>query len=239
MDRLHTYRSNRAFDATREPRGDSKRIPRSRSKQMFVVQKHDASRLHYDFRLGMEGVLKSWAVPKGIPLDKGERRLAREVEDPPLEYGDFEGIIPEGNHGAGTVQLWDHGKYEVTGDPPEKGLRQGKLSIVLHGKKLKGHWTLLRLPRENESQKAWLLIKTVESLHGLSARKANPGSSDHEAGERSFGNFCLSVSTRSKRSPLLLTRSSTAAGEKLNWSRSFALNPVSSSLHVRGVETEG
>lgn len=173
MDRLETYRSKRAFDATREPRGDSKRIARSRSQQTFVVQKHDASRLHYDFRLGMEGVLKSWAVPKGFPLDKGQRHLAREAEDHPVEYGDFEGNIPDGHYGAGTVQLWDHGKYEVTGDPPEKGWRKGKLSLVLHGKKLKGHWTLLRLPRENESQKSWLLIKTVESLHGLSPRKAN------------------------------------------------------------------
>jgi bifunctional non-homologous end joining protein LigD len=170
---LQEYRARRNFDETREPSGASRQIQRLGSRQTFVVQKHDASRLHYDFRLRMGGVLKSWAIPKGIPTDQGERRLAKEVEDHPVEYGKFEGVIPAGNYGAGTVQLWDHGKYEMTGDSPAAGWRKGKLSFVLHGKKLKGHWTLVRLRRDNESDKSWLLIKTVESLHGLSAKEAN------------------------------------------------------------------
>lgn len=174
IDQLQTYRAKRDFGRSAEPRGTSRASARSPQEHPFVVQKHDASRLHYDFRLGMEGVLRSWAVPKGIPVDKGERRLAKEVEDHPLEYGNFEGVIPEGNYGAGTVQLWDQGNYEVTGDSPEAAWRKGKLSLVLHGKKLKGHWALIRMHLQNEpDSKSWLLIKTVESLRGLSAKEAN------------------------------------------------------------------
>jgi len=112
----------------------------------------------------MNGVLKSWAVPKGIPLDKGEARLAMEVEDHPIEYGSFEGIIPPGNYGAGPVQLWDRGKYEAADVDPAKALRKGKLSFILHGKKLKGHWTLVRTRREDVTRDSWLLIKTGENV---------------------------------------------------------------------------
>src|SRR5436190_12879690 len=112
---------------------------------MFVVQKHDATRLHYDFRLEMAGVLKSWAVPKGFPTKKGDRRLAVEVEDHPFEYADFEGTIPAGNYGAGTVMVWDIGYYEVFGTEPLDALSEGKLHLKLKGKKLKGEWTLVRM----------------------------------------------------------------------------------------------
>src|ERR1700743_3672691 len=111
---LREYKKKRDFGITAEPEGRPGKEPQGRS---FVVQKHDASRLHYDFRLEMEGVLKSWAVPKGFSAEHGERRLAVHVEDHPLDYADFEGIIPQGQYGGGTVMVWDFGHYEPVGDP--------------------------------------------------------------------------------------------------------------------------
>jgi bifunctional non-homologous end joining protein LigD len=138
---------------------------------IFAVQKHAATRLHYDFRLEMGGVLKSWAVPKGVPTTKGDKRLAMQVEDHPLEYGSFEGAIPPGNYGAGTVMLWDTGTYEVLDDGPETALRKGKLVVRLIGHKLKGQWTLVRMRHSAEgSDKTWLLIKTGEEIRPIGAR---------------------------------------------------------------------
>ena len=131
---LKEYRSKRDFRRTREPRGKSRL---RRGGRQFVVQKHDASHLHYDFRLELDGVLKSWAVPKGPSLNPAEKRLAIEVEDHPLEYGGFEGTIPEHEYGGGTVMLWDRGQWEPIGDPAE-GLRSGHLKFNLHGEKLQG-----------------------------------------------------------------------------------------------------
>jgi bifunctional non-homologous end joining protein LigD len=165
---LKTYKEKRDFAQTREPTGGVRKKSGKPRSLKFAVQKHDASHLHYDFRLEMNGVLKSWAVPKGIPLDKGEPRLAMEVEDHPVEYGRFEGVIPPGNYGAGTVQLWDRGKYEVTEGTPIAAWRKGKLSFILHGKKLKGHWTLVRTRREDGAKNSWLLIKTAENVPLLS-----------------------------------------------------------------------
>lgn len=136
----------------------------------FVIQKHAARRLHYDFRLEMEGVLKSWAVPKNIPTHRGEKRLAVQVEDHPLEYGSFEGVIPPGNYGAGAVMVWDQGTYVVAGKEPTAALREGKLPLVLTGNKLNGEWTLLRLRRPTSGDNAWLLIKTGETVRPISAR---------------------------------------------------------------------
>ena len=164
---LERYKAKRDFSRTREPAGKARPRP-AKSAPPFVVQKHAARRLHYDFRLEMGGVLKSWAVPKGFPTEKGERRLAVEVEDHPLEYGGFEGIIPPGNYGAGTVLLWDRGVYEVEGEPLE-ALANGKLNLLLRGKKLNGHWALVRMRSQDESI-PWLLIKTGETIKKISRR---------------------------------------------------------------------
>jgi len=169
---LKEYKARRNFRRTAEPAGETPHR-RANGAAMFVVQKHDATRLHYDFRLEMDGVLKSWAVPKGFPTKRGDRRLAVQVEDHPIEYGGFEGAIPEGSYGAGTVMLWDAGTYEVSGNDPSRALRQGKLHLILHGKKLKGEWTLVRMrPREGEDadKPQWLLLKSGSDIPPISKR---------------------------------------------------------------------
>lgn len=159
---LSEYRKKRSFNRTPEPKGGKS----SGRKLHFVVQKHAASRLHYDFRLELDGVLKSWAIPKGPSLNPSDKRLAMLVEDHPYDYKDFEGIIPEGNYGAGTVIVWDRGTYEpveaVKGKAAQekillKGFREGSLKFRLHGQKLEGEFVLVRTPRRAEN--AWLLIK--------------------------------------------------------------------------------
>jgi bifunctional non-homologous end joining protein LigD len=158
MAKLAAYRAKRDFTKTAEPAGKASR----RRGASFVVQKHDASRLHYDLRLELDGVLKSWAVAKGPSLVKGEKRLAVRVEDHPLEYGDFEGTIPEGQYGGGTVLLWDRGTWEPEGDAHE-ALEKGRLSFRLNGEKLKGTWHLVRMAkRPRERQESWLLIKAED-----------------------------------------------------------------------------
>src|SRR5215831_8560589 len=169
---LKEYKQKRDFHRTKEPAGRAGEI-RNSKKPMFVVQKHAASHLHYDFRLEMEGVLKSWAVPKGFPTKRGDRRLAVQVEDHPIEYGGFEGTIPQGSYGAGTVMLWDSGHYEVSGDDPFRALRRGKLHLTLRGKKLKGEWTLVCMrPREekDEEKPQWLLLKSGGDIPPISKR---------------------------------------------------------------------
>ncbi|HET8713774.1 MAG TPA: DNA ligase D [Gemmatimonadales bacterium] len=153
-DALSTYRAKRAFDQTPEPGG---LVPKPGPKQggLLIVHMHDATRLHWDLRLEMDGVLKSWAVPKGPSANPADKRLAVKVEDHPLEYGDFEGVIPEGNYGAGTVIVWDRGIWEPLEDPHE-GLQKGKLLFNLKGYKLHGRWTLIKLKK---TEKEWLLIK--------------------------------------------------------------------------------
>src|SRR6266480_1899211 len=166
---LAEYKAKRDFRKTAEPKG-GKPLPKAvRGASRFVIQKHDARRLHYDFRLQMKGVLKSWAVPKGLPWKRAEKHLAVEVEDHPIEYEDFEGIIPEGNYGGGTVMVWDRGTYYVYGEQPVKSLREGKLHLVLEGKKAKGEWTLVRIRRDQEKNQ-WLLMKTGTNARPLSKR---------------------------------------------------------------------
>src|SRR5438874_8226706 len=134
---LEEYKRKRNFRATPEPAGKVKKTKGT----AFVIQKHAATRLHYDFRLEMEGVLRSWAVPKGPSLNPGEKRLAVHVEDHPLEYGGFEGVIPEGEYGAGKVIVWDQGSWIPVGDPHE-GYHRGRLKFRLEGRKLHGGWNL-------------------------------------------------------------------------------------------------
>jgi bifunctional non-homologous end joining protein LigD len=141
-----------------------------RGASRFVIQKHDARRLHYDFRLEMEGVLKSWAVPKGLPWKQGEKHLAVEVEDHPVDYAEFEGVIPEGQYGGGTVMLWDRGKYLVYGEQPLKSLRDGKLHLVLEGEKAKGEWTLVRIRGRDGEKNQWLILKTGADAKPVSKR---------------------------------------------------------------------
>jgi len=166
---LTEYKRKRDFGTTAEPKG-GKPLPKAvKGASHFVIQKHDASRLHYDFRLEMDGVLKSWAIPKGLPWKQGEKHLAVEVEDHPIEYANFEGIIPKGQYGGGTVMVWDQGKYYVYGEQPLKSLREGKLHLVLDGKKAKGEWTLIRL-RSDSAKNQWLILKTRSSDRALSKK---------------------------------------------------------------------
>lgn len=154
---LKTYRSKRNFEETPEPTG---KPSQSSGQALFVVQKHAASHLHYDFRLEIDGVLKSWAVPKGPPLEIGQKRLAIETEDHPLEYAHFQGIIPPGNYGAGTVQIWDEGNFTMLKDiPADKAYQEGHLELLLYGKKLVGPYALIRTKLSKTNKPAWLLFK--------------------------------------------------------------------------------
>src|SRR5438477_6189247 len=140
-----------------------------REHNLFVIQKHAATRLHYEFRLQREGVLKSWAVPKGFPIRRGDRRLAIEVEDHPIEYANFEGTIPAGSYGAGTVMVWDIGTYEVKGEEPIEAWRAGKLHLTLKGSKIKSDWTLVRMGPRGQEKPQWLLLKSGGDIPEFSA----------------------------------------------------------------------
>ena len=223
---LAKYRKKRDFRRTPEPKGEPRtktRTPSARSKLRFVIQKHAATRLHYDFRLELEGVLKSWAVPKGPSLDPSEKRLAVEVEDHPIEYGAFEGTIPKGQYGGGTVLLWDRGTWTPTGDPVA-GLRKGHLAFELHGKKLAGGFHLVRLRDSDGEKKNWLLMKhkdahatsesrgavvekrpesvksgrTIEEIAG--ARRSRVWNSNRDDSEHTVSSLATPRATKARRS---------------------------------------
>ena len=166
---LKEYKHKRSFAKTPEPRG---KTAKNLGPLTFVIQKHAASRLHYDFRLELDGVLKSWAVPKGPQTDLETKRLAMMVEDHPYDYAHFEGTIPKGNYGAGTVMVWDIGTWENLGPEPHEGFKTGKLHFRLNGKKLKGEWALVKMhgPRATKGNE-WLLLKHGKAMKPISARR--------------------------------------------------------------------
>src|SRR5437016_4931042 len=164
---LDEYRKKRRFDVTKEPAGKrvpepaGKRVPAPRSgkKLVYVVQKHRATALHYDFRLEWKGVMLSWAVPKGPSFDPSVKRLAMQVEDHPIEYAKFEGIIPEGEYGGGTVMIWDKGTWAPESPDVDAALKKGDLKFSLDGHKLHGSWVLVRIRAREGGRPPWLLIK--------------------------------------------------------------------------------
>jgi bifunctional non-homologous end joining protein LigD len=159
--KLREYRNKRDFRVTPEPRGAGSVRRQASQSLVYAVQKHMASHVHYDFRLGWRGVLLSWAVPKGPSLDPSVKRLAVRTEDHPIEYSTFEGVIPAGQYGAGRVILWDAGTWEPNGDNVDGALQKGELKFTLHGRKLQGSWVLVRTRRlaQSPDRAAWLLIK--------------------------------------------------------------------------------
>ena len=164
---LEEYRAKRDFTRTREPAGDK---GKKHKLPIFVVQEHHASTHHYDFRLEADGVLKSWAVPKGPSLDPSVKRLAVQVEDHPIGYATFEGTIPQGQYGGGTVAIWDHGTYQsLMDDKPEpktvaEAIEDGRIEFVMHGEKLKGKFALIRMKPRGKGKPQWLLMKLKDEF---------------------------------------------------------------------------
>lgn len=207
---LDEYRSKRHFSSTSEPAGEPAG-PSFRSAGLtFVVHKHAARQLHYDLRLEIGGVYASWAVPKGPSLDPADKRLAIHVEDHPLEYGTFEGAIPAGEYGGGTVMIWDRGAFIPMGDPAEAVVR-GQLKFALDGSKLTGSWALVRMkPRPGEKQEAWLLIHErddfARSHDGYDVLSAEP---DSAASGRTLGEIATAEPySAMRRVPASTSRSS-------------------------------
>src|SRR5947208_2712328 len=161
---LTEYIRKRSFEKTPEPKPSGKDAPRKSAEPHFYVQRHDATRLHYDFRLEIAGTLKSWAVPKGPTLDPAPKRLAAMVEDHPLEYGEFEGNIPKGQYGGGSVMLWDRGTFELLGDLPAlKQIERGDLKFRLHGEKLQGEFAIVLMKGRGKGNE-WLLLKKRDAF---------------------------------------------------------------------------
>jgi bifunctional non-homologous end joining protein LigD len=190
---LATYRTKRDFKVSPEPKGAE--VPKKqKGKLLYVIQKHRATSLHYDFRLEWNGALLSWAVPKGPSFDPAVKRLAMQVEDHPLEYGNFEGVIPEGAYGGGTVMLWDTGTWTPDLPDVDAMLKKGDFKFTLQGQKLKGSWALIRTRGFNGSKNSWLLIKhkdrfvstkdiTVEKPRSVKTRRLMAGIARDEGGD--------------------------------------------------------
>ena len=173
VDKLSTYQAKRDFTQTGEPQGA--KAARAADRLRFVIQKHDATRLHYDLRLELDGVFKSWAITRGPSLDPHDKRLSVEVEDHPLDYGDFEGTIPKGQYGGGTVQLWDRGYWAPQGMTAEEGLAKGDLKFTLEGERLHGSWVLVRIKGWSGKRVNWLLIKHRDEYAQEGQRRSRAG----------------------------------------------------------------
>ncbi|MBN8785571.1 MAG: 3'-phosphoesterase [Terrimonas sp.] len=211
MAGLAAYKKKRNFKSTAEPSG---KIKKGSRELKFVVQRHAASRLHYDFRLEMEGVLKSWAVPKGPSMNPADKRLAMMVEDHPYDYRTFEGTIPKGNYGAGEVEIWDEGTYEALQKDPHKKdeslllaeLKNGSLKFILHGKKLKGEFALVKMKTAN-AENAWLLIKhndeyAVDSTYDAEKFTSKTSKVTKAALAKGTGKPAKGIRTAVKKKPL-------------------------------------
>ncbi|MBV9149755.1 MAG: DNA ligase, partial [Candidatus Eremiobacteraeota bacterium] len=219
---LKRYAAKRDFRETPEPPGrKERRAPRLR----FVIQKHDATRLHYDFRLEADGVLKSWAIPKGPSLNPTDRRLAMHVEDHPLDYRDFEGVIPKGNYGAGEVIVWDKGTYRLAeGTDPAREIGRGKIKFVLHGRKMNGEFTLVRIRGRDESGDPWLLFKDKDQY-------VNP-KYDIERDDRSVkSGKTLKEIAENKRSAQWISGRKAAGEERTVKSRRTKVDPMPKVVH--------
>lgn len=175
---LGEYERKRDFTTTEEPQAIVP--PESKGELQFVVQKHESRHPHFDFRLEMKGVLKSWAVPKGLPVRAGDKRLAVEVEDHPLKYARFQGVIPPGNYGAGTVSIWDSGTYEAVDEDPLTAWQAGKLRVRLNGERFHGEWTLVKTALGSAEKHDWLIFKNAAQKSGpephRSLKRIRPGS---------------------------------------------------------------
>src|SRR3546814_96194 len=166
-DPLAQYNAKRDFKLTPEPAGKIAKGQKRQARNRFIVQKHDATRLHYDFRLEVDGVLKSWAVTKGPSADPADKRLAVRTEDHPMSYADFEGVIPKGEYGGGSVMLWDRGTWAPIEGKSAKDIEKGHLHFILDGERMKGEWLLVRMkPRGNEKRENWLLRKVNDGFAG-------------------------------------------------------------------------
>ena len=216
---LATYKSKRDFTKTAEPAGGRVRRRPARTLQ-FVIQKHDASHLHFDLRLELDGVMKSWAVPKGPSYDPKAKRLAMEVEDHPIEYNKFEGTIPEGEYGGGTVMLWDRGTYEAEDGGGAASIRdgyeRGDLKIVFHGERLEGGWVLVRMKRPGRPQ--WLFIKHRDEFAQVDIDVAKDITTS-VATNRTMDEIAEGVSSRSKRSKRQTPRRSATRSTRRQRSR--------------------
>ena len=228
--KLHTYRAKRDFSLTAEPSGSGTVAPAPRLR--FVVQKHAARRLHYDFRLELDGVFKSWAVTRGPSLDPADKRLAVEVEDHPLDYGDFEGTIPQGQYGGGTVEIWDRGYWEpqVKGSA-EQALAAGQLKLTLAGERLRGGWVLVRLRNSRSGKKpSWLLIKHRDEF----ARRGDGSLLEDEDRSVASGRTLQEIAAGKGRSPRpFMTRGRGAGRPNAVWNSNAASEPAASGIASR------
>jgi bifunctional non-homologous end joining protein LigD len=220
--KLSAYNDKRDFTRTSEPRGGVgvSSGPRLR----FVVQKHAATRLHYDFRLELDGVFKSWAVTKGPSVDPTVKRLAVEVEDHPLEYGDFEGTIPKGQYGGGAVELWDRGFWTPEGMAAEDGLAKGDLKFTLEGERLLGSWVLVRLRRNRDGGKRvnWLLIKHRDGH----AREGDDDALLAEDRSVASGRSMAEIEAGKGRAPKPFVGEATPVAKDAVWDSSVGLAPA-------------